>query len=128
MSENLCRCGKPTRDAAYVCDPCGQELATALGDVAWLDEQLEITITRTSGVDYRTLGGTASSETPSPVHWVASDARGHLKALLVSWALFAYQEDVRNSAPCSCDNQTRPQGAETPNGLSPAHLSQPERG
>ena len=99
MSENLCSCGKPTRDAAYVCDSCGQELATALGDVAWLDEQLEITITRTSGVDYRTLGGTASSETPSPVHWAASDARGHLKALLVSWALFCEAEHVRNSSP-----------------------------
>lgn len=98
-AENLCRCGKPTRDAAYVCDDCGQDLSNALGDVPWLDEQLEVTITRTSGVDYRTLGGTASSEMPSPVHWAAADARGHLKALLVSWTRFCAEENVRNSSP-----------------------------
>lgn len=99
MSEQICNCGKPTRDGAYFCDSCGHEVAAALGDVPWLDEQLEITITRTSGVDYRKLGGTASSETPSPVHWVAADARGHLKALLVSWTRFCDEEKVRNSSP-----------------------------
>lgn len=99
MTTNECRCGKPTRDAAYVCDSCGHDLAVALGDVTWLDEQLEITITRTSGVDYRTLGGTPSSETPSPVHWAASEARGHLKAILVSWVLFCEAERVRDCSP-----------------------------
>lgn len=96
---NECRCGRPTRDHAYVCDSCGDLLARSLGDVPWLDEQLEITTTRTSGIDYRTLGGAKSTETPSPVHWAASEARTHLKALLVSWVLFCDAEAVRSSDP-----------------------------
>lgn len=127
MSEQECRCGKPTRDAAYVCDSCSEEFAQALGDVPWLDEQLEITVTRLSGVDYRTVGGKngrsaprgdkriagdVTTEPPSadapalgahlqsePLNWAAADARGHLKALLVSWVRFCDEEHVRNSSP-----------------------------
>ena len=95
MSE--CRCGKPTRDAAYFCDDCGDLLARSLGEVPWLDEQLEVTVTRTSGIDYRTLGGAKATGTPSPVHWAASEARTHLKALLVSWVLFCEAERIRSS-------------------------------
>lgn len=126
---NECRCGRPTRDAAYVCDDCADLLARSLGEVPWLDEQLEVTVTRTSGIDYRTLGGAKATETPSPVHWAASEARGHLKSLLVSWVRFAHEENVRNSAPCTCDNKSGPnQGAETPS-LGPDHQSAlPERG
>jgi hypothetical protein len=96
---NECRCGRPTRDAAFVCDECADLLARSLGDIAWLDEQLEITTTRTSGIDYRTLGGATSTESPSPVHWAASEARTHLKAILVSWVLFSEAEGIRNSDP-----------------------------
>lgn len=101
MSE--CKCGRPTRDAAYVCDNCGDELARALGDIPWLAEELEVTISRQKGVDYRGVGGgkgaRKASERPSPVVWGASEARDHLKAVLVSWALYAHQEGVRNSNP-----------------------------
>lgn len=100
---NECKCGKPTRDEAYVCDDCLQELAKALGDMTWLDEELEITITRQKGIDYRrATGGSGAkkpSERPAPANWAASEARVHLKALLVSWALFCNAEGVRNSSP-----------------------------
>jgi hypothetical protein len=103
MSE--CRCGRPTRDAAYVCDDCGDELARALGDVPWLDEELEVTISRQKGVDYRRVGGGKGSqkaaERPLPPAWGASEARTHLKALLVSWALFCASEGIRSSDPRS---------------------------
>ncbi len=99
MSEQQCRCGRPTRDRAYVCDECSDLLARSLGDVAWLDEQLEVTVTRSAGIDYRTLGGAKATERPSPVHWAASEARGHLKALLVSWVLFCEAESVKSSDP-----------------------------
>lgn len=99
MNANECRCGKPARDAAYFCDDCGDLLARALGEVPWLDEQLEVTVTRTSGIDYRTLGGAKATEAPSPVHWAASEARTHLKGLLVSWVLFCEAETVRSSDP-----------------------------
>lgn len=98
---NDCRCGRPTRDAAYVCDECADLLARSLGEIPWLDEQLEVTVTRSSGIDYRTLGGAKATEAPSPVHWAASEARGHLKSLLVSWVLFCEAEVVRSSDPAS---------------------------
>ena len=101
MSSNECRCGRPTRDVAFGCDECADELARALGDVAWLEEELEVTITRQKGIDYRGVGGgkggKKASERPSPVSWGASEARAHLKALLVSWALFCNAEDVKHS-------------------------------
>lgn len=100
-AENQCRCGRPTRD--YVCQDCGDSLARALGEVPWLDDELEITVTRQKGVDYRQASGGKGAkkptERPSPVNWGASEARAHLKALLVSWALFCEAEHVRNSSP-----------------------------
>lgn len=93
-----CRCGRPTRDDAYVCDQCSDDLGGALGDVPWLDEQLEITIT---GQRAATYDGAPSrgAERPSPVHWGASEARAHLRALLVSWTLFCDAEGVRSTDP-----------------------------
>ena len=93
-----CRCGQPTRDAAYTCDTCSQQLAIALGDIPWLTEELDTTITRQKGATYN--GSTSrGAEAPSPVHWGASEARSHLKALLVSWVLFSHETGVRNASP-----------------------------
>lgn len=100
-----CRCGRPTRDAAYGCDDCGDSLARALGEVPWLTEELEVTISRQKGVDYRGVGGSGSTERALPVVWGASEARAHLKALLVSWALYAHQEKIRSSATCTCPKE-----------------------
>ena len=99
MSEtHECRCGRPTRDAAYVCETCGERLSRALGEIPWLADELETTITRQKGAAYN---GTSAkgAETPSPVHWGASEARTHLRAVLVSWVLFCAAERVRNASP-----------------------------
>lgn len=102
-TENLCRCGKPTRDTAVVCDDCGDSLARALGDVAWLTDELEISVTRQKGVDYRQAGGGSGpkkpSERPSPVQWGAAEARAELRSILVSWTRLCADEGVRNSSP-----------------------------
>lgn len=95
MTENRCRCDRPTRNDAYVCDHCADELGKALGDVAWLAEELEVTIGRESAQQY--TGGSRSAEKPLPLNWGASEARTHLKALLVSWALFCAAEGVRST-------------------------------
>lgn len=101
MSE--CRCGRPTRDEAYTCETCGDDLYRALGDVPWLAEELEISTTRQKGIDYRGVGGGKGgkkpAERPSPVSWGPSEARAHLRGLLVSWALLCDQDGVRNSSP-----------------------------
>jgi hypothetical protein len=113
-----CRCGKTTKDAAYVCEDCGDKLARALGEVPWVTDELEVTVTRQKGVDYRSVGGSSGgkkpSERPSPVVWSASDARSDLKALLVAWVRFCHDERVRNQQPppiagptCqTCDHRT----------------------
>ena len=69
-----CRCGRPTRDSAYFCDDCGHQLSVALGDVPWLDEELDVSAARIKGANY---AGTSSkgAETPSPVNWGAAEAR-----------------------------------------------------
>lgn len=97
---NECRCGRPTRDHAYACDHCGDELAQALGDVAWLDEQLAITISRQKGIDYRRgtggKGGKKPDAQPLPYSLGASDARTTLHGLLVTWVRFCHEEGVRH--------------------------------
>jgi hypothetical protein len=99
MSE--CKCGKPTRDGAYFCDNCGNELSKALADIKWLDEELETTVGRQQGIDYRRVGGGkgAKKTTPQPVNWTAAGARSHLRTLLVSWVLFCNDEGIRNQSP-----------------------------
>lgn len=97
-----CRCGRPTRDDAAACDQCGDLLARSLGDIPWLDEELETTIAQQRGLDYRNAGGTGTkkpAERPLPGNWSASEARGHLKALLVSWVLMCDEEGVRSPDP-----------------------------
>lgn len=99
---NICNCGRPARNDGYFCDTCGDDLSKALGDVPWLSEELEVTVTRQKGVDYRSATGGSGpkkpSERPSPVQWGAAEARGNLKAILVSWALYCEAEEVRNSS------------------------------
>jgi len=88
-----CRCGRPTRDDAYVCDTCYAALNRALGDVAWLDEELDTTITRQKAA---VISGTArSAETSLPWHERAAIARRDLHSLLVLWVRFAREEQVR---------------------------------
>lgn len=103
MTTNECKCGRPTRDAAYVCDTCGDDLAKALGDVTWLAEELEVSTTRQKGVDYRTATGGSGpkkpTERPSPVNWGPAEARAALRDILVSWTRLCHEEGVRNSSP-----------------------------
>jgi hypothetical protein len=95
VNENLCRCGKPTRDAAYVCEDCLSDLSRALGDVPWLAEQLDITLTR-----QRAAGpaGSPSPEKPMPFHVGAFDAANALRHALVTWIKFCDEEHVKHNA------------------------------
>lgn len=94
---NECRCGRPTRDKAFVCDSCADSLTRSLGDIPWLAEELETTITKQRGIP--TEGGSSSSETALPWHEKAADARRNLHGLLATWCRFCDEEDVRNSSP-----------------------------
>jgi hypothetical protein len=76
-------CGRPTRDTLLLCNGCLWALECDLGDVAWLDEQLELVLSRLAVVGEH--NGGRSAETPMPVHPGALKARSDLRAALVGW-------------------------------------------
>jgi hypothetical protein len=91
MTEHQCACGKPAPDAT-VCTSCETRLAVALGDVPALVDELDTTLAR-QGRGGKGVGYVHSSPTrPLPYDPKASDAAGHLKAVLVSWVRLV-QED-----------------------------------
>jgi hypothetical protein len=94
MSE--CRCGRPTRDDRSICDDHLEQLDRALGDCTWLDEEIEVSMTKQRAVAYNGGGG-KSSETAMPWHERAGDVRRSLHGLLVSWVRFASEEGVRGA-------------------------------
>lgn len=91
MTENRCTCGKPTRDGAVLCDDCTNTLARALGDVAWIADELDTTITRQKSAAIGS-GPRSSGTTPLPWHERAADAKRDLHAILVAWVRFADEE------------------------------------
>lgn len=100
MSET-CNCGRAISDR-YFCEGCGDDLARALGDIPALVEELDITITKVKGLDYRKVGGGSGGKKtgyPSPPEWTTSMARDNLRAVMVAWVLFCHQEQIRNQSP-----------------------------
>lgn len=69
------QCGKPS-DGWFVCKSCGEEMAEALGNIAWLMEQLDLSVT--GQVRYGTPNGGRSTEIPLPVNMFASDVQHYL--------------------------------------------------
>lgn len=98
---NDCRCGKPTRDQAFVCDHCLDQLNQALAETPWLNRELNTTLTGQTGVDYRRGGGSRTAEHRLPIHLAASQAQSHLRATLVAWTRFCHDENVRHQSPNS---------------------------
>lgn len=92
---------RPTRDEAYVCESCLDTLGAALGDCAWLGEELETSVTRQRGVDYSRgasgKGGRKARDRPLPASQGPAGARDHLRAVLVSWVRFCEAGAVRSS-------------------------------
>lgn len=90
-------CPKPTRDDAYACDDCIQTAFVALGDIPWLNAELDTTIAKqraaTSG------GGAPSAEKALPLHMPAVEKRDRLRAELVAAVRFCTEEGVRHSSP-----------------------------
>lgn len=84
MTTNLCGCTRPTRAGYIICDTCRADLEQHLAEMAWLDEQLDVSLTRVKGIDYNRIGS-RSTETPLPWNDRASRARHELKAELVGW-------------------------------------------
>lgn len=96
-----CRCGRPTRDERYSCDACSDDLSKSLGEIPWLVDEIEVSITKRKGLDYRKVGGATGGKKagyPSPPEWGAAEARGNLRAVMVSWVRFCEDEHVRHQS------------------------------
>jgi hypothetical protein len=94
---NFCRCGKQTKDAEYTCNDCLNDLARDLGECTWLEEQLDISITRQRGA--ATTGGANSGEKALPWHDKASEVKRDLHATLASWVRICVEEHVKSAGP-----------------------------
>lgn len=108
------RCRRETRDAAYFCDDCGDELARELGEVPWLTEQLDISVTRQQSSDAyhrapSALAGdlvdqlagmleTGLKHVPVPWHETASRAQRSLHSVLAMWVKFCVEQRVRHQS------------------------------
>jgi len=90
-----CRCGSPTRDAAWLCDKCEARFTATLADLAQLDEEVVVTMTRQSAAAI--TGGSRSATTPLPWHEKAASARRTLHGLLALWVRFCDEEKVRGT-------------------------------
>lgn len=109
------RCYRETRDDAYVCEDCCDEFARELGEVPWLTEQVEISITRqhasagamgstTRGSDLvadlaQILEDGKLGHLGTPWHETASRANRALHSTLATWVRFCAEEHVRHQAP-----------------------------
>lgn len=90
--QNECVCGKPTRDNAVLCDDCTSMLERALGDVAGVVEEIEVTMTRQRSAPIVT--GAPSATHPLPWHEKAAEALRELHNLLVLWVRLCDEEGV----------------------------------
>lgn len=88
-----CRCGRPTRDDAWVCDHCVETFGHTLADLGALDIEVQTTMARLRGLP--TQGGSRAAEKPLPWHDKAAEARRVLNGLLSSWVRFCEEEEVR---------------------------------
>lgn len=93
-----CGCGAEVHDGIQTCEECLAKLDTALGDLPWLDEQLEVSISRQRGVDNR--GGTPSTgEHALPWNDRASKAHRRLQRTLANWITRIDELGVHHQAP-----------------------------
>jgi hypothetical protein len=95
---NTCPCGRPTKDAAYVCEDASTILVNDLNECPGLDEELEVTITRQRGAAIE--GGSANSgETALPWHDKASEIQRELHNALSTWVRSATKSTYGTRQP-----------------------------
>lgn len=90
-----CRCGKPLRDVATVCDPCTRALENALGNVPWVADELNVTYTRQHAAPITSTGSSATTLLP----WDERAARATraLDATLRRWVRITRDEHIGTS-------------------------------
>ncbi|WP_310962132.1 hypothetical protein [Nocardioides terrisoli] len=93
--DGTCACGQPTRDDAYGCEDCADELARILGDVPWLAEQLDIAIAGQRAKRF----GAEHGDDGLPWNAAASTALAELRNELVGVVRICIEDHVRHQSP-----------------------------
>lgn len=109
MTTQTCSCGKPVGDTAYVCGACQHTLTRTLAETPWLAGELNTTLTRQKGIDYRALGTSPSAEAAGMVAWHVSAAADAYRGILASWVRLCLDDRVR-----SVGGPTRPPADDLP--------------
>ncbi len=91
MSHPCQRCTRPVDDADICSHHCGRDLARALGLVPWLDQQLDLAISRQTRFAAAT-DGARTTDTAIVFNVAASATAGHLRAILVGWCRMHHEE------------------------------------
>lgn len=92
-----CECGKPTRDSAYICDDCLDRLTKALNEMPWLNDEVDITITKQRASAF--ADGGQSAETALIYNPAASAKRTALHNALATAVRFCREEGIRSQSP-----------------------------
>ena len=87
-----CRCGRPTRDQAFVCDTCWGHYTRALAEIPFIVDELTVSVARIHAAVID--GGAPSAEHPLPYNPKAADLLRHLHAQLGTWARFCHEEGL----------------------------------
>jgi hypothetical protein len=89
VTDNPCavdRCDRPAGDA-FVCRPCAAETLGDLVSVAWLVDQLGITLAKLDRIASTNDANASGTESPSPLHYPAVQALSTLTHTLKPWSL-----------------------------------------
>lgn len=100
-----CPCGQPTRDTATGCDDCAGELSRLFGDVPWLTEQLETTITRQRG---KRPGASARANDGLPWDLRAATTLKALQDYLLGVTTTCLTDHVRHQSPDTTNPRRTP--------------------
>lgn len=90
-----CACGRPTRNNAYGCDHCGDQLSRFFGDIPWLVEQLNLTIAR----EHAKTIAAGSGSTALMFNSRASTRLRSLTALLATTTRTCVKLHIRHQSP-----------------------------
>lgn len=90
-------CTRPVGDNAYICQEDTLRLERSLGDVRWIDTELDVVLARQTATGER-VGG-VSVEKPLPYDPRATEARWVLANTVTTWARIISEENTPKSQP-----------------------------
>lgn len=83
---SLCGCTRPLPSGWNLCKTCRNDLTKHLRGIPFIEQELETSLTHDHGIDYRTLGGSKSTDVPLPGNARVARTLQALQRTLATWA------------------------------------------